>query len=813
MNNRLTQKAKEALEEAVRLAQTLGHTYVGSEHLLYGLTAIEDSIAARFLYSKAILAEGIYQAIVKQNRTNEKSKVTSKDMTPRLKQMIENAGMQAKKRQILKVGTEHFLLAILEERESSANRIITNFPVSLAELRTDLVLLLDSTALAKPEKETKAEGKGNAESVLELYGKDLTELARTDKLDPVIGREEESSRCIRILSRKSKNNPCLVGDPGVGKTAIVEGLASRIVRGEIPDNLKNRRIISLDLSSLVAGAKYRGEFEERLRNVVAEVKAHPEMILFIDEVHTIVGAGAAEGAVDAANILKPLLSRGEIRLIGATTLREYRRYIEKDTALERRFQPVVVEEPTSEDTRAILYGLRPRYEKHHGLRIEDEAIESAITLSKRYMPDRFLPDKAIDLLDEACASLCVEQNTPSEREQSLQREIQILHERKNEAIRSQNFEGAAHMRDEEELLKAKYNGEAKKRSGELKKKNSVTKALVSRVLTERTGISISTLNQSESDALNRLESKITDVIIGQNKAVEAVCRAVRRGRLGLKDNNRPIGTFLFLGATGVGKTALAKTLAETLFGETRAFLRFDMSEYMESHSVAKLIGAPPGYVGYEEGGRLTEAVRSHPRAVILFDEIEKAHADIANLLLQITEEGVLTDAQGKVARFSEAVVILTSNAGGFSEVKGNQVGFLSMPLLEETSEKAVKDALGKVFRPELLNRFDEIIVFHELQKEDIKKILRNMLAEAEKRAILAGYAITLGEDVVDFCMTQGYNPKYGARPLRRMITTLVEDALSLAIIQKEVVQGVAYVGKVSDGKIIYTQKNKTLLPV
>ncbi|MBQ8858638.1 MAG: ATP-dependent Clp protease ATP-binding subunit, partial [Clostridia bacterium] len=778
--NRFTEKAEKILAAALPLAEGLGHTYVGTEHLLLAILS-EECAAEGLLESHGVYADRVRTAIVDTAGSGTPAPLSPADMTPRLRTLIERAAACAVRGGAPFIGSEHLLYAMTEETGSAACRLLAGMGVNISELRTDLSALLSLSAKEK-------EGAGKAKTalvgapILTQYGVDLTAAAREGKIDPVIGRERETARLIQILSRRRKNNPCLVGEPGVGKTAVVEGLALRLAEGDVPSPLRGKVIISLDLGSMIAGAKYRGEFEERLKNALAEAVAHPEVVLFIDEIHSIVGAGAAEGAVDAANIMKPALSRGEIQVIGATTLAEYRRYIEKDAALERRFQPLAVEEPTEEETLAILQGLGPRYEAHHGLLLSEEAIRAAVTLSRRYLPDRFLPDKAIDLLDESAARLRVAADTMPAGLASLAKELAHTSEEKEACIRRQDFEGAARMRDRERALRAAY-AEEQASWKERKAAPTVSPRDVAATLTLWTGIPTEELEAAEEDRLSRLEEALRARVVGQDEAISRLAAAVRRGRLGLRDPRRPIGSFLFLGPTGVGKTELCRALATALFGEKQALCRFDMSEYMEKHSVAKLIGAPPGYVGHEDGGLLTEAIRRRPYAVLLFDEIEKAHPDVLNLLLQVLEDGRLTDAQGRHTDFSSTVIIMTSNAVAG---EGRRLGFGGNGQEEEPE---LRERLRGSFRPEFLNRIDDILLFHPLDEQAAAAIVRLLLAESEKRARAAGLRLTYDESAVAFLAARGYDKAYGARPLRRTVTKEIEDALSDLLLTGELRRG------------------------
>ena len=818
MTNRFTQKAQNALNNALLAAREFGHTYVGSEHLLVGLAAEEDSVAARALLSKGVNKQKIVETIVNNMGTGSPTNVNASDLTPRTKQIIEMSAYASARYGHGYIGTEHLLLALLEESDCVANQILSSLGISPAELKKDVLAYLegmesgstgttDSGAIGKqPKNKNSADIKDCP--TLSSYGRDLTALAKAGKLDPIIGRENETERVIQILARRTKNNPCLIGEPGVGKTAVVEGLAQRIADGNVPEMLANKRVVTLDISSMIAGAKYRGEFEERLKNVMNEVAKKPEIILFIDEIHTLVGAGAAEGAMDAANILKPALSRGEMQLIGATTINEYRQNIEKDAALERRFQSVMVGEPTAEEALLILKGLRDKYEAHHKLKISDEALEAAVNLSMRYINDRYLPDKAIDLIDEAASRIRISNFTSPPDIKEMERSAEELSRSKEEAIKAQNFEEAARLRDEEHALLEKL--DAQKAKWQQTREGStlvVTKDNIADIVTAWTGIPVKQLESEESKKLLNLDKILKERIIGQDKAVDAVAKAIRRGRMGLKDPKRPLGSFIFLGPTGVGKTELTKALAGVMFGDDNAMIRIDMSEYMEKHSVSKLIGAPPGYVGYDEGGQLTEKIRRKPYSVVLFDEIEKAHPDVFNIMLQILDDGILTDSQGRKVDFKNTVIIMTSNVGaGAITEKAKSLGFTTSTSAESEQasiENNVMQALKNTFRPEFLNRLDEIIVFNRLSDADIQKIASLLLAQLQKRIEALDVSITFDHSLVEFVAKKGFDPVYGARPLRRAITSLVEDSFSEAMLEGKIKAGDSVVAKVVDDKVVY----------
>ncbi len=817
MTNRFTEKAQNAINYAHRHAENMGHSYIGSEHMLLGLLSVTDSAGAKLLSSRGANLETTESIIKKISGVGDKSRLTPADMTPRTKKILEGSAYISAKCGHSYIGTEHLLYALLSDRASVAVKVLESMGVPADEIRGDVEAFLsegnsesagrggENQFMNKVKNDKKREIEGAP--TLSQHGRDLCALAREGKLDPTIGRESEMERVVQILSRRTKNNPCLIGEPGVGKTAVVEGLAQRIAEGTIPETLRDKTVVTLDISSMIAGAKYRGEFEERLKNVMAEVVKNPNIILFIDEIHTIIGAGAAEGAVDAANILKPALARGEIQVIGATTIEEYRRHIEHDAALERRFQSVMVGEPTPEDAVQILHGLRDKYEAHHKLKISDEALLAAVRLSVRYISDRRLPDKAIDLIDEAASRLRISSITPTGDLKALEDELKRATLEKEEAVKSQDFERAASCRDKEKELREKYEAE-KKSWSEARSESSltVTEEHIAEIVTSWTGIPVSRLAEEEGERLLRLEEILKSRVIGQNEAVSAVARAIRRGRVGLKDPNRPVGSFIFLGPTGVGKTELSKTLADVMFGSESAMIRIDMSEYMESHSTSKLIGSPPGYVGYDEGGQLTEKIRRHPYSVVLFDEIEKAHPDVFNILLQILDDGILTDAQGRRVDFKNTVIIMTSNVGatGLSEVR--RLGFTAVNDTAADHDRMkdhVTDALKRTFKPEFLNRIDEIIIFNKLDEECIKKIAALMLDRVKKRINDVGIDITFGDDVVALVAKEGFDPEYGARPIRRATVRLVEDKFSEAMLEGAVKAGASVTAKVEDDSVIF----------
>ena len=783
---KFTNKAKKVIEIANDISIELGHNYIGTEHILYGLVKEGEGIAAKVLNNKGITDEKVRVKIEELLGVGREIKETL-GFTPRTKRVLENAFLEAKRIGYNYIGTEHLLLAILKEEDCVAVRVIVELNVEVPKIYNEIAKVINEEESDQEIKRdiNKVRGSYSATTVLNQFGEDITVQAEDGKFDNIIGREDEIERIIQILSRRTKNNPCLIGEPGVGKTAIVEGLAERIVSGEVPENLKDKRIVSIDISGMVAGAKYRGDFEERIKKALNEVKKVGDVILFIDEIHTIVGAGAAEGAIDAANILKPLLARGEIQLIGATTIEEYRKYIEKDSALERRFSPVDVGEPTEAETIEIIKGIRDRYEAHHNVKITDEAINSAVTLSVRYITDRFLPDKAIDLIDEAASQVRINLFTEPDTIKVMEEKIDVIMNEKEEAIYNQDFERAANLRDKEKEAREELNMEMNKWK-KIKNKDitEIGEENIAEIISKWTGIPIQKLTEDENQKLKHLEEMLQKRVVGQNEAVEAVAKAIRRGRVGLKDPKRPIGSFLFLGPTGVGKTELSKALAEILFDNENSMIRLDMSEYMEAHSVSKLIGSPPGYIGYDGGGQLTEKVRRKPYSVILFDEIEKAHPDVMNLLLQILEDGRLTDSQGREVNFKNTIIIMTSNLGARYITEKKSLGFGNVENEKEYEDikKEVIKELKKELRPEFINRIDEIIVFHKLSEEDIKQITNIMLKQVEERLKNQKYIVEIDDGVVKAILKQGYDNNFGARPLRRTIQNLVEDRISEEIL-------------------------------
>jgi ATP-dependent Clp protease ATP-binding subunit ClpC len=808
MTYKFTKSGEQVLNIASELAMELGHNYIGTEHILYGLAREEGGLASKVLEKQNITPENILEKIEELIGVNTINSNMVIGFTPRAKRIIENAFLEAKKLGSDYIGTEHLLIGIMREGDSIAARIMLDLGVNPEELYEDINRVLnDFENYTKDEKDSKQDKNSfNSTQTLNQYGTDLTKQAAEGMLDPVIGRKDETERVIEILSRRTKNNPCLIGEPGVGKTAVIEGLAQKIVSGAVPEMLKNKRVVTLDISSMVAGAKYRGDFEERIKKCLNEVKKAKDIILFIDEIHTIVGAGAAEGAIDAANILKPLLARGEIQIVGATTLNEYRKYIEKDSALERRFQPITVNEPSIEDCKKILAGLRDKYEAHHNVKITDEAIDSAVELSSRYINDRFLPDKAIDLIDEASAKAKLKSYVEPEDIKNIQENIEKIIKEKEEAINVQDFEKAANLRDEEKNLKERLEEENNKwKEKNTKKIVNIGKEEIAEVIARWTGIEVSKITETENQKLKHLEDELHKRVVGQDEAVTAVAKAIRRSRVGLKDPNRPIGSFLFLGPTGVGKTELTKALAECLFGDENAMIRVDMSEFMEGHSVSKLIGSPPGYVGYDEAGGLTEKVRRKPYSVILFDEIEKAHPDIMNLLLQILDDGRLTDNQGRTVNFKNTVIIMTSNTGARLITDKKTLGFGNSETdLEKENGTIKKDVMQEAkreFKPEFLNRIDEIIVFNKLSNENISTIIDNMIANVQSRMKEQNINFEIDEKAKELIAQNGTDLNYGARPLKRAIQNLVEDRLAEGILNDEIKPKKKVILTAVDGKI------------
>ena len=799
MQEKFTRQAKAALKLAEDAARSWKHSYIGTEHILVGLLDEQEGTAGKILGEFGVDREKLEDLITKLIAPSgvlvaEKSAGYS----PRAQKVREQAVKEAEKQKEDLAGTEHLLLAMLKETDCVGTRLLYTMGVNIQKLYSAVLAAAGVDTNAIPEElqmPKNQKGKqGSTTPTLDQYSRNLTAMAADGTLDPVVGRDKEIARLIQILSRRTKNNPCLVGEPGVGKTAIVEGLAQRIISGMVPDSVKNKRVVVLDLSGMVAGSKYRGEFEERIRNVINEVRSNQGILLFIDELHTIIGAGGAEGALDASNILKPSLSRGEIQLIGATTLEEYRKYIEKDAALERRFQPVTVEEPSEEESIEILKGLRPYYEKHHGVAIEDSALEAAVKMSERYINDRFLPDKAIDIIDEAASKVRLGGYRMAPEVDALELELHEIQKDKEKAVKQADLSMAKELQARQREIEteiSKYKEKEERRNK--RKKISVTEVSVADIISDWTKIPVQRLTEGETKRLARLEKELHKRVIGQEEAVKAVAQAVKRGRVGLKDPNRPIGSFLFLGPTGVGKTELSKALAEAVFGSEQAMIRVDMSEYMEKHSVSKLIGSPPGYVGYDEGGQLSEKVRRNPYSVLLFDEIEKAHPDVFNILLQVLDDGHITDAHGRKVDFKQTIIIMTSNAGAQAIIEPKKLGFLSNNDEKQDYERmksGVMEEVRRLFKPEFLNRIDEIMVFHPLNKTHIKKIVNIMLKTLEKRCKeQLDIQLKITESVKDFLAEAGFDSKYGARPLRRAIQTKLEDPMANALLEGTIKRG------------------------
>lgn len=820
MQQRFTGQALNALKLAKKTAQSCGHTYIGTEHLLAGLLKEPEGTAGKVLEEFQVEEERLMELIEKLIAPSSGATIVKDPgYSPRAKRIIEGAVEDAEYMTGEAAGTEHLLLAMLKETDCVGTRLLHTMGVSIQKLFTALLTAMgmDKEAISEEIQAVRSMngGKATATPTLDQYSRDLTELAAEGKLDPVVGREKEITRLIQIISRRTKNNPCLVGEPGVGKTAIAEGLAQRIVAGAVPDSMKEKRLVVLDLSGMVAGSKYRGEFEERIKNVVQEVSENQGILLFIDELHTIIGAGGAEGALDASNILKPSLSRGEIQLIGATTLEEYRKYIEKDAALERRFQPVTVEEPSEEDAVAILQGLRPYYEQHHGVKIEDEALEAAVKMSVRYINDRFLPDKAIDVIDEASSKIQLAGFKEVPETEKLENRLQEIRKEKEEAVKTADLSRAKEIQKcqievEEQLSRLRTKVERKNK----KKVLIVNESAVADIISDWTKIPVQKLTEGETKRLAHLEKELQKRVIGQDEAVKAVAQAVKRGRVGLKDPNRPIGSFLFLGPTGVGKTELSKALAEAVFGSEQSMIRVDMSEYMEKHSVSKLIGSPPGYVGYEEGGQLSEKVRRNPYSVLLFDEIEKAHPDVFNILLQVLDDGHITDAHGRKVDFKQTIIIMTSNAGAQAIMEPKRLGFMSGDDEKRDYERmksGVMEEVRRIFKPEFLNRIDEIMVFHVLSKENIKKIVTILLKILEKRCKeQMDITLTVTGAVKDYLAETGFDSKYGARPLRRAIQSRIEDKLANEILDGKIKQGDAVQVRIHNKEIYFTANRQNI---
>lgn len=802
--NMFTTKANEALNLAIKTAQTYGHNYVGTEHILLGL--IKEGSTESVLSAEGVTEQKINELITREIGVGNPTRLTPDDFTPRAKRIIEISFQIARAMRHAYVGSEYLLIALLKEEDSYAVKFVNECGAGANAILENMVNELNNSEVSSDYQSPSGKKKSKSKTpTLDEFGKDLTEFAKQGKIDPVIGRENEIKRVVQILSRRNKNNPCLIGEPGVGKTAIAEGLALKIVEGEVPEILTNKRIYSLDLTSMVAGTKYRGDFEERIKKAMDEVKSSKDVILFIDEIHNIMGAGAAEGAVDAANILKPSLARGEIQVIGATTISEYRKYIEKDAALERRFQPVNVGEPTEDETIEILKGLRDKYEAHHKVRITDEAIDSAVKLSSRYINDRFLPDKAIDLIDEAASVVRLNSNTLPQNLREMEQEIKRLKSEKQSAINSHDYEQAAQLRDKEKQLSDLFKDEKDKWQNSFNREiKSVGGEEVAQVVSSWTGVPVNQLTKEESERLLNLEKILHERIVGQDKAVSSIAKAIRRSRVGLKNPNRPIGSFIFLGPTGVGKTELCKTLAHAMFGNEDAIIKLDMSEYMEKHTVSKLIGSPPGYVGFDEGGQLTEKIRRKPYSVVLFDEIEKAHTDVFNMLLQILEDGVLTDSQGRKVSFKNSIIIMTSNVGASKITDDKQaLGFNKEGNDNRSVEELIMPDLKKTFKPEFLNRIDEIIVFNQLEEKDIYEIAKRMLNSLKKRSNELDIELEFTDNAIKELSRQGFDKIYGARPLRRAIQSKIEDKLSELILDGTVKPDTKCIVDYSDDKFIF----------
>lgn len=812
MQTAYTAKAKKAIDIATRISKSLHHSYIGTEHILLGLLKEGTGVASQVLADNGVEYDKVLELIEELIAPGNAVAVLEDGLSPRAAHVLEVSKAEAARFHSEKIGTEHLLIAMIKETECVASRLLNTLSVNVQKMYVDTLIAMgedvsqykDEFQNGKPGKRKNAEGTPS----LDQFSRDLTELARDGKLDPVVGREAEIDRVIQILSRRSKNNPCLIGEPGVGKTAIVEGIAERIMGGMVPDTVLGKRVVSLDLSGIVAGSKYRGEFEERIKKVLAEVAKAGNVLLFIDEIHTIIGAGGAEGAIDASNILKPALARGEVQVIGATTIEEYRKYIEKDAALERRFQPVVVEEPTEEEAISILKGLRGQYESHHHVTITDEAVEAAVRLSARYINDRFLPDKAIDLMDEAAAKVRLHVGGDPREAAELRREIAESQETLEQALSGGDLEAAREAQTKRQELEEKLEKlNAKAKQGGRRHHQTVGEDEIADVVSGWTKIPVKKLTEGEAARLKKLEATLHKRVIGQEEAVSAVAKAVRRGRVGLKDPKRPIGSFLFLGPTGVGKTEISKALAEAVFGQEQAMIRVDMSEYMEKHSVSKMIGSPPGYVGHEDGGQLSEKVRRNPYAVILFDEIEKAHPDVFNILLQVLDDGHITDSQGRKVDFKNTIIIMTSNAGAQAIVEPKKLGFASGNDEKQNYERmkgSVMEEVRRIFKPEFLNRIDETIVFRALNKDDMKQIVGLMTKELAKRCeTQLGITLVVRDAAKQYIVDKAYDPKYGARPLRRKIQDEIEDPLAEKLLDGSI--------RLGDEVIVTTKKNAIFL--
>lgn len=813
MQTSYTAKAKKAIDIARRMSKTLHHSYVGTEHILLGLLREGTGVAALVLKENGVEFEKVMELIEELIAPSVPVGVTEAEgYSPRVSRVLEGAAREATRFHSQKIGTEHILIAIIKETDCVASRLFNTLSVNVQKLYVDTLIAMGEDAnLYKEDFQNGRPGRKKSSEgtpVLDQYSRDLTQLAREGTLDPVIGRQQETDRVIQILSRRTKNNPCLIGEPGIGKTAIVEGIASRIVTGMVPDTVLGKRVVSLDMSGIVAGSKYRGEFEERIKKIIKEVTAAGNVLLFVDELHTIVGAGGAEGAIDASNILKPALARGEIQMIGATTIEEYRKYVEKDAALERRFQPVTVEEPTEEAAVQILKGLRSQYERHHQVTISDEAVEAAVILSARYINDRFLPDKAIDLMDEAAAKLRLGAGYHVDEAAELKTRIAEEEEKLENALEQADLTAAKLAKSEKEKLEIRLQKLMEKSRKELRtKKLIVGEEEIAGVVSGWTKIPVSKLTEGEASRLRRLEATLHKRVVGQEDAVAAVAKAVRRGRVGLKDPKRPIGSFLFLGPTGVGKTEISKALAEAVFGSEQSMIRVDMSEYMEKHSVSKMIGSPPGYVGHEDGGQLSEKVRRNPYSVILFDEIEKAHPDVFNILLQVLDDGHITDSQGRKVDFKNTIIIMTSNAGAQAIVEPKKLGFASVSDEKHDYERmkgSVMEEVRRIFKPEFLNRIDETIVFRSLNRDDMKQIVTLMTKELTERCrTQMGITLTVRDSAKNYIVEKAYEPKYGARPLRRKIQNEIEDRLAEAIL--------AGTARRDTNIVVTTKKNEIVL--
>ena len=812
MNIKYTAKAAESLRHAEDIADMLGHSYIGSEHLLIGLIQTEGCLASSILINNGVTEDKVinmvYELIAPDSSLCLKDKL---DYTPRLSHILEVSSVEAARFNEKRVGTEHLLIALMKETEGVAARLLNTMGVNVKKLFKDIIVAMGRDIADFKDEFKTGQPKSKKPQMLAQYSRDLTEMAKNGKLDAVIGRQNEINRVIQILSRRTKNNPCLIGEPGVGKTAIVEGLASRIVEGDVPDTIINKRVLTLDLSGMVAGSKYRGEFEERIKKVIDEVKTDGNILLFLDELHTVIGAGGAEGAIDASNILKPSLARGEIQLIGATTLEEYRKHIEKDAALERRFQPVKVEEPTEAETVEILNGLKERYEEFHNVVILPEAIQAAAKMSKRYINDRFLPDKAIDLIDEAASKKKLSSHVKPDNIKKTEKEIKALEGEKIDSIEAGDFDTTRDIKVKLEKKKEKLDRHNKAwKKGTAENDFTIGENDIAEVVSMWTKIPVSKIQEEETERLLKLENTLHDRVIGQSEAVSAVAKAIRRGRVGLNDPNRPIGSFLFLGPTGVGKTELSKALAYAMFGSESSLIRVDMSEFMEKHTVSKLIGSPPGYVGYDEGGQMSEKVRRNPYSVVLFDEIEKAHPDIFNVLLQVLDDGRITDSTGRVVDFKNTVIIMTSNAGAQNIIQPKNLGFMSQADEKkdhENMKNKVMEEVKRLFKPEFLNRIDDIIVFHTLSKDEIGQIVDLMINSVNKRTLeQMKISIELDKDAKDYIVSKGYDSKYGARPLRRTIQNEIENVLAEKILEGEVKNGSKVLVSCKDGKLSFSLK-------